>query len=161
MRRRRARRLLRAVYRWAMSRLPPRLTAGCVVFRHDPRGRRRYLLLRAYDYWDFPKGRVEAGEEPKAAAVREVEEETTLTGLRFPHGEAFHETARYAGNKVARYYLAETDEEEVSLPVSPELGRPEHHEFRWVDVEEARSLVRPRVRAALEWAEAQLGAGSR
>jgi len=153
---RRARRLLRAVYRWAMSRTAPRLTAGCVVFRRDARGRRWYLLLRAYDYWDFPKGRVEVGEEPKAAAVREVEEETTLAGLRFPRGEVYHETERYAGNKVARYYLAETDAEAVSLPISPELGRPEHHEFRWAEVEEARALLRPRVRAALEWAEAQL-----
>jgi len=42
-----------------------------------------YLLLRAYNYWDFPKGVVEVDESPLQAAIREVEEETTLTGLRF------------------------------------------------------------------------------
>src|SRR4029079_5422794 len=119
----------------------------------------RYLLLRVYDYWDFPKGHVEPGEEPFAAAAREVEEETTLTALRFPFGEACHETARYAGGKVARYYLAETDEEEVDLPVSPTLGRPEHHEARWVSASEARALLGDRVRGALDWAEALLDGG--
>ena len=131
-----------------------RLTAGCVVYR-GAGSQRRYLLLRAYDYWDFPKGRVEPGEEPLAAALREVEEETTLRDLRLA-GDAFHETAPYSGGKVARYYLAESVTGEVSLPVSPELGRPEHHEFRWVRAEEARALVGPRVRGALEWADARL-----
>ena len=131
-----------------------RLTAGVVVRRGSGAGR-RYLLLGVYDYWDFPKGRVEAGEEPFAAAAREVAEETTLTDLRFPLGEAFHETAPYSAGKVARYYLAEAPAGEVRLPVSPELGRPEHHEFRWVTADEARSLLGERVRAALEWAESQ------
>lgn len=137
-----------------LRRSPPRLTAGCVVFR--PQGDdRRYLLLRVYDYWDFPKGQVETGEEPLAAALREVEEETTLTGLRLL-GQEFFETERYSGNKVARYYLAESLAGEVRLPISPTLGRPEHHEFRWVTLDQARALVRPRVRGALEWAAARL-----
>ena len=31
-----------------------------------------------YDDWSFPKGKVDRGEHPLAAAVREVEEETGL-----------------------------------------------------------------------------------
>ncbi|NIR58308.1 MAG: NUDIX hydrolase, partial [Gammaproteobacteria bacterium] len=34
-----------------------RLSAGVVVVRTDRDGP-RYLLLRAYRYWDFPKGEV-------------------------------------------------------------------------------------------------------
>ncbi|MGH8580190.1 MAG: NUDIX domain-containing protein, partial [Gammaproteobacteria bacterium] len=37
-----------------------------------------YLLLRAYNYWDFPKGTVQPAEDPFEAACREVEEETSL-----------------------------------------------------------------------------------
>ncbi len=60
------------------------LSAGVIVVRlveQTP----QYLLLRAYSYWDFPKGEVEAGEDPLHAAVREVQEETTLGELVFRH----------------------------------------------------------------------------
>ena len=93
---------------------------------------RQLLLLRAYKNWDFPKGLVEAGEEPFAAALREVREETTLQNLVFEWGQEFVETGPYNKGKVARYYIARSDRREVSLPVNPDLGMPEHHEARWV-----------------------------
>jgi bis(5'-nucleosidyl)-tetraphosphatase len=40
----------------------------------------------------------------------------------------------------------------VTLPVNPEIGRPEHSEFRWADFDEAMKLVSPRVRPVLQWA---------
>ena len=43
----------------------------------------RVLLLRVYNYWDCPKGVVEAGEDPLVAARREVREETTIEELDF------------------------------------------------------------------------------
>ena len=36
------------------------------------------LMIFRYGCWDFPKGKVEAGEEWETAALREVEEETGL-----------------------------------------------------------------------------------
>ena len=122
------------------------------MFRRSERGI-RVLILRAYNNWDFPKGLIEPGEDALAAAKREVEEETGLAGLEYPFGDEFKETLPYAGRKVARYYLAETDEAELQLPVSPELGRPEHHEYRWVSFEEAEDLLPPRLAAVLEWAK--------
>ena len=111
----------------------------------------RVLVLRAYKNWDFPKGRVEAGEEPFDAAKREATEETGLTDLDFPYGEAYRETLPYASGKIARYYLAETAEESVRLPISADLGRPEHHEFRWVSLDEAEDLLPPRLAVILDW----------
>lgn len=129
----------------------PTLSAGVVVARHAA-DKWLYLLLRAYNYWDFPKGQVEPGEDPLAAAIREVEEETTLTNLEFRWGSRFIETEPYGKNKIARYSVAESKIGEVSLPVSPELGHPEHDEYRWLDYDSARQLLVPRVQAILDWA---------
>ena len=136
---------------------PPR-AAGAVVFRRTERGI-RILLLRAFKNWDFPKGLVEAGEDQLDTARREVQEETGLSELDFPFGDEHKETLPYAANKVARYYLAETTEHAIELPVSPELGRPEHHEYRWVTYDEAEDLLPPRLAIVLEWAKRTISGG--
>ena len=133
------------------------LSAGVVVVRRADDGW-RVLLLRAYNYWDCPKGVVEAGEEPLATAKREVREETGLEALDFGWGEEFIETEPYSKNKVARYYLATSAAGAVKLPVSAELGRPEHHEYRWLKFEEARALVVPRLIPVLAWSAHRIGA---
>ena len=112
-----------------------------VVVRTTPEGW-RFLLLRAFNHWDFPKGMVEAGEEPLAAAIREVREETLINDLEFAWGETYTETGPYSRGKVARYYLARTDTSAVTLTVIEELGRAEHNEFRWVDYDGASSWSR-------------------
>lgn len=127
------------------------MSAGVVVVRETGDGP-RYLLLRAYRHWDFPKGMVEADEAPLDAARREVAEETGIDSLDFAWGEAYRETAPYARGKVARYYLARTDQERVVLTPNPQTGIHEHMEYRWVDVAEALSLVTPRVQRIIEWA---------
>ena len=50
----------------------------------------------------------------------------------------FRETEPYGAGKVARYYLAATQEVAVTLAVSMELGRPKHDEYRWLHYGEAR-----------------------
>lgn len=126
-------------------------SAGAVVFRRTDRGV-RLLVLRAYKNWDFPKGLVENAEEMLAAAKREVKEETGLTDVDYPFGDEYKETLPYSNNKVARYYLAETEQHAIELPVNTALGRPEHHEYRWVSFDEAEDLLPPRLAGVLEWA---------
>ncbi|MDE3053831.1 MAG: NUDIX hydrolase [Gemmatimonadota bacterium] len=56
-------------------------SAGGVVYRMRG-GQPLYLLIRdSYQNWGFPKGHIEKGEHPEAAAVREVGEETGLDDL--------------------------------------------------------------------------------
>jgi 8-oxo-dGTP pyrophosphatase MutT (NUDIX family) len=134
-----------------MSPRTPRLSAGVVVVRQAEEGW-RFLLLRAFNHWDFPKGMVEPGEEPLAAAVREVREESLIGDLEFAWGETSTRTGPYSRGKVACYFIAQTRTVDVTLQVNPELGRAEHSEYRWVDYDEAVQLVSPRVRPVLRWA---------
>lgn len=139
--------------------IPPDLmaprSAGVVVLRRFADGW-RLLVLRAYRNWDFPKGMVEDEEDMREAARREVLEETSLSDLRFHWGDAYKETLPYAGGKVSRYYLAESPDEPVELPVSAELGRPEHDEFRWVSFDAAEDVLPPRLAIVLDWARAMV-----
>jgi bis(5'-nucleosidyl)-tetraphosphatase len=130
-----------------------KLSAGVVVVRRTAEGW-RVLLLRVYNYWDCPKGLVEPGEDPLMAAKREVREETTLDDLEFAWGESFSETEPYGREKKrARYFVARTSTEQISLPVNPELGKPEHHEWRWCDFETAEQLANDRLSIVLRWAQ--------
>lgn len=115
-------------------------------------GEWRFLILRAYRNWDFPKGLIEPGEKPLAAAQRETEEETGLTNLDFRWGTESMDTEMYGDHKVASFYLAQTRQERIVLPVNPELGHPEHNEFRWVTYAEAKMLLPPRLQSILHWA---------
>jgi len=60
---------------------PTKLAAGCVVYRYDGTGAPLLLLIHdQYGHWTLPKGHLEAGESEQTAAVREVLEETGLSG---------------------------------------------------------------------------------
>jgi len=115
-------------------------------------------MLRAYRNWDFPKGISEEGEQPLDTAIREVAEETSIADLQFDWGDRHKETGPYNRGKVARYYLARTNQESVEMGISPELGRPEHHEYRWVSFDQAFDLSAPRVRLVVQWARQIVGA---
>lgn len=120
-------------------------SAGGVVYRvaTEPDGTPRalFLLIRdSYDNWGFPKGHVEAGELPEAAALREVGEETGLEGLQIRGAiETIDWYFRFRGrliHKVCYFYLIETDQATTN---------PQHAEgitaCRWTPYEEATELV--------------------
>ncbi|HSC95431.1 MAG TPA: NUDIX domain-containing protein [Burkholderiales bacterium] len=131
------------------------ISAGVIPARRTPEGW-KLLILRAYRNWDFPKGVIDPGEEPLAAAKREAAEEAALTDLAFPFGEIYRDTAPYSGGKIARYYLAVTKQVRITLPVSEELGRPEHDEGRWVSLAEAQRQLPPRLQPIIRWVKSVL-----
>ncbi len=140
-----------------MSDVAEKLSCGAVVVRLAESGWLT-LMLRAYQNWDFAKGIREEGETSMQAALREITEETGIRNLHFDWGERFTDTGPYNRGKVARYYLARTDQVQVEMGISPELGRPEHLEYQWMDFDRAYDISSPRVRQVVQWARQVIGA---
>jgi 8-oxo-dGTP pyrophosphatase MutT (NUDIX family) len=108
------------------------------------------LCVRAYANWDFPKGELNGDEVHMQAAIREVEEETTLkhgadyilTGS--PIGQVTYGSG--AKQKTATYYAGlRMSKTEPYLPVSEELGKPENDEYRWVPLDELKGIMPSRL----------------
>ena len=115
-------------------------SAGGVVFRLDG-GHAVYLLIRdSYQNWGFPKGHLEAGEIPEAAALREVSEETGLSDLSVRGAiDTIDWFFRFRGqliHKVCHFFLMET-RESSTLPQRAEGITA----CRWSAYEDAASLV--------------------
>jgi len=116
--------------------MPVERSAGAVIFRKEG-GKIYYLLLHyptssrnSKDYWDFPKGHIEKGEDMVKTTKREVAEETGLKEIEFIEG--FKETIRYffkfQGKTVLKFvtfYLVKTKEKNVKISW-------EHIGFQWL-----------------------------
>lgn len=127
-------------------------SAGVIVVRFE-NDKPYFLLLRAFDFWDFPKGKLEENENKLQAALREVKEESGIDDLNFNWGRAYYETESFGrNNKVVYYFLAQTELEKVSLENNPITGLTEHEEYRWVSFDEAKELTVSRVFRAIVWA---------
>lgn len=147
--------------------MPAVKSAGFMIFRNTPQGR-RYVVLRASrpastvapgktvkEFWDFPKGELEAGEQAMDAARREVREESGIRELGVVEG--FKETARYFSQrdgkpalKFVAMFLAETETEVVTLSW-------EHDRYEWLAYSEAHERITlPPMKQVLERAEAFL-----
>ena len=96
-----------------------------VVLIHRPR----------YDDWSFPKGKLDRGEPPEAAARREVAEET---GLVCELGDELSPTVYRNGKgrtKQVRYWLMRV------LGTEPWSPNAEVDQRRWVPIDEAAALL--------------------
>ena len=123
------------------------VSVGCIVLR-DHSEEPVLLLRRAFGKlkykWCFVPGKVEHGESPRTAAVREVLEETGLSPREISFVRAFHGSA----NRVQRIFVAH-----VAGSPNVELNS-EHTEWRWSSFVEAESLLAvPAQRRALHLAQ--------
>jgi bis(5'-nucleosidyl)-tetraphosphatase len=146
-------------------------SAGVIVFRRGDDGC-RFLLLRSKltrrPIWEFPKGGIDPGESARAAALRELGEETGFdtADVRliegFERAEDYHFTSRRKGGertlvrKRVVYFLAEAMHGDVRISAS------EASDFAWLPLAEAaRRLRYPTRRRMLQDAAAVAGCAGR
>ncbi len=92
-------------------------SCGAVVFLGEG-SQRRYLLIENRRHnWGFPKGHVEAGEDERATAAREIFEETGLTPTfidGFRQSVSYHVKEQI--HKTAVYFIAKAASADVRIP---------------------------------------------
>ncbi|MGQ0539903.1 MAG: NUDIX hydrolase [Gemmatimonadaceae bacterium] len=136
----------------------PEVSAGGVVVRHSAGGA-LYLLIRdSYGKWGFPKGHVEDGEDPAAAATREVAEETGLSDLTVRGAlDPIQWRFRFNGvlvHKTCHFFLMAS----ASSATSPQRGEG-ITACRWEPYARARALIPyANARAVLQQARERLAA---
>lgn len=80
------------------------------------------LMIFRRGLWDFPKGKVEKGEQFEEAALREVQEETGAAGLRLLHplADTFHTYLNGAPILKATHWFAMSCENTALKPQTEE-----------------------------------------
>ncbi len=150
----------------------PVRSAGILLYRRDPGGVRLLLVHPGGPFWRgkdegawmIPKGLIEPGEDPLAAALREYEEEL---GSK-PEGQPRRLCeVRQAGGKWVEAFALEGDfdpaalrSNEFTIEYPPKSGSfqafPEVDEARWFSVAEARAKILKSQMPILDALEAEL-----
>jgi predicted NUDIX family NTP pyrophosphohydrolase len=151
--------------------MPPPHSAGILLFRQRDTNIEVLLIKPGGPFWRnkdagawmIPKGKVEAGEVPAEAALREFEEETGTRLMSVP----FHlATVKQAGGKIVEAFAVEGDldpagirSNKFELEWPPRSGKtalfPEVAEARWMSLADARGLMLPSQRPLLDALEAK------
>lgn len=110
-------------------------SCGAVVFTKKDDDVKYILLNYAAGHWDFVKGNVEPNESEKQTVVRELQEETSITGAQFIEG--FREVIAYfyrrqgvTIHKEVVFFLMESYTDKVKLSF-------EHVGYVWLDYQHA------------------------
>jgi mutator protein MutT len=115
-------------------------SAGGIIIRKFRTSWQVLLIRDMNSVWTFPKGKIETGETPRRAAVREIAEEVGLTDLSYRKKlQTIHYTYKRNGiiEKTVEYFLFEYSGKERPV-CQKEEGISE---AKWVSINSAKSLV--------------------
>jgi len=130
-------------------RQPPLQAAGIVVLRMFNDTPKVLILKTDEEFMDLPKGRIEDGEDCLQTALRETEEESGLSDIRFPWGMQSIRCSQ------CRMYVGMTEDEPM-VQKNPETDAYEHTGYEWMDPEMAVPVLKPYLRPAIDWAIQQI-----
>ena len=116
--------------------------AGGLVMKED----HSLLFIKRLGFWDLPKGKIERDETPESAAIREVEEECGVAGLKITRqlDSTFHmyrsPYLNYPDNlvlKETKWFLMSCDDEQFLAPQLEE----NIEEVRWFAIDELDKVM--------------------
>jgi bis(5'-nucleosidyl)-tetraphosphatase len=108
--------------------------AGIIVLHESPTGWEALILITD-EGPDLTKGKIDGGETPLEAAVRETREEAGITQLDFRWGTQ----ALFVGGTTVMYIAVTTQEPDI-IP-NPETGILEHVGWQWVPLTELERVL--------------------
>ena len=147
-----------------MSELPYRLCAGFMLVNQEGLvfvGER--IDKRAHGFWQMPQGGIDKGEDPKTAALRELEEETGIGAAQVEIIAGGDRTfkydlppdllgrvwkGKYRGQE-QYWYLGRFSGSLADIDLNAH-DPAEFQSFRWVEVEQLPELIIPFKRAVYE-----------
>jgi predicted NUDIX family NTP pyrophosphohydrolase len=153
-------------------------SAGILLFRRKG-GEVEFLLIhpggpfwekKDAGAWSIPKGQIEDGEEPRACAIRELEEELGAAPELDPEQLIELGSIKQKAGKVVEAWAAEADFDPATLASNsfamewpPRSGTqqefPEVDRAQWFDLEEAKEKILPAQAELLDRLLERLGSG--
>ena len=104
--------------------------AGGIVKNKD-----KFLFIKRHGFWDIPKGKLDEGESPEQAAVREIEEECGLEQPKLiDHLTDTWHTYEQNGKKYLKktyWYILESTADQENIKPQTEEGITEVTYFKW------------------------------
>ena len=118
------------------------------------KGNKNYIGKKDLDnnrIYDIPKGRMEKDETPLQTALRETDEESSITELNFTKG--LNTTYRNGNLKKQLVIFIATTSQEPKIKKNPETGILEHSGTKWVTWDEMKEMCYGYLKPSIEWGE--------
>ena len=103
---------------------------GGLVFNPE----QKLLMIYKRGHWDLPKGKIDPGETPEEAAVREVEEETGISGIQLgafltKTYHTFRDRKNKRALKLTHWYIMNAPNQELIPQAEEDIEKAE-----WIDL---------------------------